>query len=120
MKRTIRERMRDAMSTWADRRMVQKPGMHEGGLGQAIRDVGGYYQPMPNNRLIDTIGETHRSYNESINRRLPPSTHVSHNDALRRGLVMPMSERCVEDWDAPSVAVDPAELDVAPEDRPDF
>lgn len=122
MKRTIRERLRDAISTWADRRMVSKPGPYEGGLGRTIRDVGGYYSPMPNGRLMDTIADNSEAYNRSIDQpHLPPSTHVSHNDAVRRGLVMPVGERCIEDWDAePLEPVDTADLDVAPEDRAGF
>ena len=121
MKRTIRDRLHGAVTAWADRRLVRKPGRHENGLGRTLRDVGGYYSPMPTGRLMDTIAATSDAYNRSIDRpHLPPSTHVSHNDAVRRGLIMPVSERCIEDWDEPPLVIDPAELDVAPEDRPGF
>lgn len=122
MKRTIRQRLHDAVSSWAGRRAVRKPGSREGGLGRTLRDVGGYYQPIQNSRLMDTIADGSVAYNRSMDRpHLPPSTHISHNDAVRRGMVMPVGERCIEDWDAePQEPLDPSALDVAPEDRPDF
>ena len=50
---------------------------------------------------MDAIEEGSEAYNRSLfNPHLPPSTHISHNDVIRRGLVIPVSERCIEDWDA--------------------
>lgn len=43
---------------------------------------------------------------ESLNRSLqenplPPSTHISHRDATRHNLPVPLSERCIEDYRQP-------------------
>ena len=43
---------------------------------------------------------------ESLNRSLrenplPPSTHISHRDATRHNLPVPLSERCIEDHRKP-------------------
>jgi len=39
-------------------------------------------------------------YNRSFDRRIPPSLHISQRDGRRAGWVMPISERCIEDWDS--------------------
>lgn len=39
-------------------------------------------------------------YNQSFDRRIPPSLHISQRDGRRPGCVMPLSERCIEDWES--------------------
>ena len=70
-------------------------------LRRTLRHIGGYYIPLPTSGLLDAIEEGSEAYNRSLSDpHLPPSTHISHNDVIRRGLVIPVSERCIEDWDA--------------------
>jgi hypothetical protein len=70
-------------------------------LRRTLRHVGGYYIPIPTSRLMNAIEEGSEAFNRSLSDpHLPPSTHISHNDVIRRGMVIPVSERCIEDWDA--------------------
>lgn len=123
MERPMRQRLRDALSGRAPGRAAKKTsGPHESGLSRSIRDVGGPYRAIMNTQLLDTIAGSSEAYNRSlVQPHLPPSTHISHNDAVRRGLVIPVGERCIEDWAAgPLAPVDPSAPAVAPEDHPDF
>lgn len=44
---------------------------------------------------LDDHGE---AYQNSFDRRLPPSLFVSDRDRLRASQPMPLAERCIEDW----------------------
>ncbi len=43
----------------------------------------------------------------SFDPKVPSSIHISHRDSLRRNLVVPISERCVEDWSSGVTYTDP-------------
>lgn len=47
----------------------------------------------------NALAENREAYLASFDRRLPPSLHISERDRVRTGLVVPISERCIEDWD---------------------
>lgn len=42
------------------------------------------------------------AYSESlVERRVPPSLHISARDQIRAGTAMPLAERCIEDFRTP-------------------
>ena len=46
----------------------------------------------------EALAEGGESLNRSLRKNpLPPSTHISHRDATRHNLPVPLSERCIED-----------------------
>jgi len=47
----------------------------------------------------DRLEAHSKAYVSSFDQRLPPSLHISERDRKRHGLVMPVAERCIEDWD---------------------
>ena len=49
----------------------------------------------------DQLSERGSAYIKSFDRdRIPPSLHVSERDRIRAGEVMPLQERCIEDFNA--------------------
>ncbi len=53
------------------------------------------------------------AFNKSFEPHIPPSIHVSHRDAIRVNMAMPISERCIEDFRRDVVYIDPHdELDL--------
>ena len=47
----------------------------------------------------DALADGGESLNRSLRKNpLPPSTHISHRDATRHNLPVPVSERCIEDY----------------------
>ncbi len=47
----------------------------------------------------EALAEGGESLNRSLRKNpLPPSTHVSHRDATRHNIPVPLSERCIEDY----------------------
>lgn len=64
--------------------------------------------------------EGQAAYERSFAPRIPPSVHVSHNDAIRANHATPLVERCIEDWYAPVEYLDPHEgLDLRSNRRPE-
>ena len=50
----------------------------------------------------EALAEGGESLNRSLRKNpLPPSTHVSHRDATRHNLPVPLSERCIQDHRKP-------------------
>jgi len=69
------------------------------GIGRAARHIVGPtgYAYSSHWEHLSRSGGT---YNESFDRRIPPSLHISQRDGRRAGWVMPLSERCIEDWNS--------------------
>lgn len=66
----------------------------------------------------DKMAEGGDAFNRSFEPRIPPSLHISHRDSTRHNMPMPVSERCIEDWQSGVEYTDPYdELDLNP-DRP--
>ena len=54
------------------------------------------------------------AYERSFDPRIPPSIHISHRDATRHNIPVPLSERMIEDWQNPVPYADPhEELDLS-------
>ena len=52
--------------------------------------------------VYEALAEGGESLNRSLRKNpLPPSTHVSHRDATRHNLPVPLSERCIQDHRKP-------------------
>jgi len=68
------------------------------GIGRAARHIVG-----PTGYAFsshwDELSKHHDVYNQSFDRRVPPSLHIAQQNGRRPGSVMPLSERCIEDWD---------------------
>ena len=47
------------------------------------------------------------AYQRSFEPRIPPSIHISHRDATRHNIPVPMQERMIEDWQNPVPYPDP-------------
>jgi len=50
---------------------------------------------------FDRIAESSKAYEKSFDPHIPPSVHISYNDMQRQNVPVPLSERCIEEWDAP-------------------
>jgi len=50
----------------------------------------------------DQLDQHGEAYKQSFDRRLPPSLFVSERDRVRANQPMPLSERCIEDYEPPS------------------
>lgn len=75
-------------------------------LHQATRDIVG-----PTGWVVskswDQLTDNRSAYVKSFDKdRIPPSLHISERDRIRAGEVMPLSERCIEDY-ADADAVEP-------------
>ena len=55
----------------------------------------------------DKMAEGGDAFNRSFDPRIPPSLHVSHRDSSRANMPMPVSERCIEDWQTDVEYADP-------------
>ncbi len=67
-------------------------------LHQATRDIVG-----PTGWVVskswDQLSNNRSAYVKSFDKnRIPPSLHVSERDRIRAGEVMPLTERCIEDY----------------------
>lgn len=51
-----------------------------------------------NSPTWDSMAAGRKAYNRSFDPRVPPSLHISQRDGARNGAVIPISERCIEDW----------------------
>ncbi len=101
--RTRWERVLAKVDAWAARpRPARRPGSQ---IHRAARDVTGA-TGLATQRVWDSMVEGHRPYLKSFEPRIPPSAFVSEADVLRRGEVMPLSERCLEDLGRPQDAED--------------
>ncbi len=60
-------------------------------------------------RAWDTMTESHERYLSSFDPRIPPSAFISAADVQRRGSVMPLAERCLEDIGPRRDGVEPAD-----------
>jgi hypothetical protein len=55
----------------------------------------------------DKMAEGADAFNRSFEPRIPPSLHISHRDSTRVNMPMPLSERCIEDWQTDIEYADP-------------
>lgn len=66
-------------------------------LGRAARDIIG-----PTGNMFSSgwalFEETNAAYMRSFDPRVPPSIHISQTNAGRHNNVIPLIERCIEDW----------------------
>ncbi len=76
------------------------------GQARAIRHIVGPTGYLAQNTL-GPAAEGATAFNKSFEPRIPPSIHISHADAQRQGIVVPLRERCIEDWPTPKTYVDP-------------
>lgn len=110
--------LRDIRDEWRARRDGRRH-VHNS-IHQAARDITGPTGWVWSNAW-DEVDRSGDAYVASFDRRLPPSTFVSERDRRRANLVMPLAERCIEDWDkdhAPD-PIDPAEHHDGPHPRRD-
>ncbi len=85
----------ESFNEWAARRAGRKAMSHD--FQKATRHIigpTGYQWSTAWKQLEDEDG----SYLKSFDPRIPPSIHISHRDKAREGIIMPISERCIEDW----------------------
>lgn len=103
-RRTLRARFKDLLAELAARRSGRM--RYSSTQTRAIRHVTG-----PTGFLAqNTLGPATKgaeAFGKSFEPRIPPSIHISHADALRRGIVVPVRERCIEDWQKPVKYTDP-------------
>ncbi len=55
----------------------------------------------------DKMAEGGDAFNRSFEPHIPASLHISHRDSTRYNMPMPVSERCIEDWQSGVEYVDP-------------
>ncbi len=46
----------------------------------------------------DHLANDRQAYLKSFDPRVPASLHISERDRVRAGMVIPLPERCIEDW----------------------
>ena len=111
----IRRFVREAKAEWKGRRVGRRAvsrGAHP------IREIVGPTGYMLSNGW-SKAAEGQEAYHRSFDPQIPPSIHISHNDATRANQAMPLAERCIEDWNAPVEYPDPHDgLDLRSDRRP--
>ncbi|MEM9202406.1 MAG: hypothetical protein AAGC53_12120 [Actinomycetota bacterium] len=106
----LRRFFREARAEWRGRRDGRK-GVPKG--AHPIRHIVGPTGNMFSNGWSEAAKGAD-AFQRSFDPRIPPSIHVSHNDAMRTSQVVPLVERCIEDWNDPTVYADPHdELDLS-------
>ena len=86
-------RWKRVFRVWGDERRSRRTGGN--GVARATRDIVGplgWVSSSAWQRLADNMD----TYNQSFDRQLPPSLHVSERDRVRHGQVIPLRERCIE------------------------
>lgn len=94
------KRFRAMFADWATRRSGAgyRPSMQTSSqIGKAARDVIGP-TGMAFSNAWEKLDQHGNDYMKSFNPHTPPSLFVSERDRLRRRQVVPLSERCIEDW----------------------
>lgn len=66
-------------------------------LGRAARDILGPTGNMFSNGW-ELFEQNNAAYMKSFDPRVPPSLHISQTDQNRYHQAIPVSERCIEDW----------------------
>ena len=87
-------RAKRVFRVWMDERRARRSGDND--VARATRDIVGpmgWVSSSAWQRLADNMD----TYNESFDRHLPPSLHVSERDRVRHGKAVPLRERCIED-----------------------
>jgi len=103
-RRSLRSRLKDLASEVRARHDGRLP--YSSDQARAIRHIVGPTGYLAQNTLGPAAkGAT--AFNESFRPRIPPSIHISHADAVRRGIIVPVPERCIEDWQKPVTYPDP-------------
>ena len=51
-----------------------------------------------NSPTWDSMAAGRHAYTRSFDPRVPASLHISQRDGARNGSVIPIAERCIEDW----------------------
>ena len=88
-------RVRNLLTEWKARRDGSRHV--QSSIRRSARDIIG----ATGNGLSAAWDELERhgeAYAQSFDRRLPPSLHISHRDAVRHQRAIPLVERCIEDW----------------------
>lgn len=94
--RSTKSRIKELFAEWGARRSGRR-SMEKDGISRTVRDVTG---PVGNahSRSWDMAADKTKQYNHSFDPRVPPSLFVSERDRKRANQIMPISERCIEDW----------------------
>jgi hypothetical protein len=88
-------RLSNFMDEWAARRSGRTDTRTS--TVRAARDVTGA-TGWAGSRAWDQLSQGSDAYVKSFDPRIPASLHVSQRDQIRNGEVMPVAERCIEDW----------------------
>ncbi|MDG1410307.1 MAG: hypothetical protein P8L46_01325 [Acidimicrobiales bacterium] len=99
----IRSRLEDLVAEIRARRAGK---LHSSPQSQAIRHIVGPTGYLAQNTL-GPAAKGAAAFNQSFAPRVPPSLHISHADARRQGTIVPLAERCIEDWQTRITYADP-------------
>ena len=93
--------LRAAWEEWRSRRAGRRHVPNH--IGRQARDVVGA-TGWAFSRSWDEVAKVRPAYLRSFERDrvVPPSLHVSHRDRVRSGDVVPLAERCIEDYAKPA------------------
>ena len=86
---------RTRLLNWLDARAALR--VQKGPTSLAARDIAGATGWVRSNAW-DKIAEGSEAYAKSFDPRVPPSLHISHRDATRHNIPIPVPERCLEDF----------------------
>ncbi len=109
IRRAVRETWIEIKARRAGRAGIVRPKVN------SPRQIAGITGALMSNGF-DRIAESSKAYEKSFDPHIPPSVHISYNDMQRQNVPVPLSERCIEDWqDPPRPEVD-AELNAMLDD----
>jgi hypothetical protein len=92
----LRSRLRDLVEEWVARRAGRRHVSSD--IRQQARDVAGATGWLYS-RGWDEVARVEPTYLRSFREpRVPPSLHVSARDRRRDGIIVPIAERCIEDF----------------------
>ena len=94
VRRFIRESRSEITARRAGRRGIVAPKVN------TSRHIAGITGNLMSNGF-ERIAESSKAYEKSFDPHIPPSAHISYNDMQRQNVPVPLSERCIEEWDAP-------------------
>ena len=110
----VRRFARELKAEWKGRRAGRRAvsrGAHP------IREIVGPTGYMFSNGW-SRAAEGQEAFHRSFDPQIPPSIHVSHRDSIRANQAMPLSERCIEDWNDEVSYPDPHDTFDLRSDRP--
>lgn len=97
-------KIREGLSEWIIEWKARRAGRQHlpNNLHQATRDIVGPTGWAASGSW-EQLSERRGAYVKSFDKeRIPPSLHISERDRIRAGEVMPLKERCIEDFTAPA------------------